>query len=184
MSVKNLFMMIFMVVFFPAMIIFCNIDAFFLIMSVIIILLSLGSIRTLIISSQAEIDEEELEDEDEDEDGEESFAEVGEALGIDARRLNYGFIIAMNLVIIIYFLYTFFITDILLLKAVAIILIADWIYDLIGVIDNMLNIGKDDIDGDDDEFTWKDRLYELYLWMHDIVTIIFIAGTFFFKYIK
>jgi hypothetical protein len=144
------------------------------------VFLSLGSLHTLVVSSNVdEEDEEELENEE----VEESFLEIGDTLGINARKLNYGFIISMDLMIIVYFVFTFFILNVLFLKALAIILIANWVYDIIGVIDNMINTGDTGTVDEEDEFTWKDRLYELYLWLHNIATIGFIAVTFFVIYL-
>jgi hypothetical protein len=180
MSVKNLFMMIFMVIVFPIIILCYDANAFFLIMSGILIFLSIGGLNNLVAPAAEAYDEDEMEPEE----VEEAFSEIGEVLGINTRRLGYGFIIAMDLMIITYFVYSFFIVNILFLKAIAIILIADWMYDIIGVIDNMIN-ANDNVNfdaGEDDEFTWKDRLYELYLWVHNIGTIGFIVITFFFKY--
>lgn len=180
MSVKSLFMMIFMVIVFPIVIVFHNADAFFIIMSLILLFMSIGSLNTLMIPQADAYNEEELESEE----VEDVLAEIGETIGINTRKLGYGFIIALDLMIIIYFLYSFLILDVLLLKAIAIVLIADWIYDIVGVIDNMLNNSDySNKEQQDNTCTWKDRLYELYLWGHNITTIGFIIVTFFLKFI-
>lgn len=175
MSVKNLFMMICMVIVFPIIIICYNADAFFIIMSIILIFAAIGNLRSL--TSVDDMEQEEVEYDEVDEE----LTDLGEVLGINTRRLGYGFIVAMDLMVITYFIYALLTIHPFVFRAIAVVLIADWVYDIITIIDNMINPGIQETG--EDRGTWKDRLYELYLWLHNIATIGFIIIVFGQKYV-
>ena len=177
MSVKHLFMMIFMIIVFPAMIICYDAEAFFVIMSLILVFISIGNLNRLTAPAQEQQEDiEEIEMEDADQE----FSDIGEILGVNIRRLGYGFMIAMNLMVILYFIYALVYVDVFIIRAIAVILIADWMYDIITIIDNMLN-GKAR-KKNQNENRWKNRLQDLYLWFHNISTIGFIISIFVLKY--
>ncbi|NLY42808.1 MAG: hypothetical protein GX066_02325 [Clostridiaceae bacterium] len=179
MSVKNLFMMIFMVILFPIAIIFHDADAFFLFMSIVLVLISINGLAMFIPAVGEDYQEDDLEDMDE------SIYGTGEVFGIDIGRLGYGCIIMMDLMVITYFLYSFFMVNILFMKAFAIILIAYWVYDIISVIDSMINGSNEDIpdNGNKGISEWKERIHDFYLWIHHVGTICFIIIAFSLKYI-
>lgn len=174
-SARNFFMMVFMVVVFPLTIIFYNTDAFFLMVSLVLVFISVGSLNGLMAQDEGKYEREELETEED----EEAASEIGETLGLNVHKLGYGLVIAVDLIIVLYYLYTFLMIDWTFLKAVAVVLIADWLYDIIKVIDGMINVHNSE---EDDSITWKDRLYELYLWTHNIVNIGFVITVVLLKF--
>ncbi len=174
MSAKSLVMMFFMVIIFPIIIICYNTGAFFVITSLILMIGAIANLKKLL--EQQDLPKEVLEFE---EDLDEELGDIGELLGINARKVSYGFMICMDIIVITYFVYALMLTQSFLIQAIAIILIADWAYDIITIIDSMIN----EETKDEGEMTWKDILYDGYLWAHNLVTMVFIVIVFFQYYI-
>lgn len=177
MSVNQLFVMLFMVIIFPMIILCINIDTFIIAMSALMIFTAVGNLYYLMTSSTEAHEQDELESEE----MEQEFWEAGDVLGINVHKLGYGFAIAVDILVIAYFMYSLFFTKLFIIKAVAIILIADWVYDIIYVVDILLNPPNNS--SDDMRYTWKDRLYELYVWIHNIAVIFFVLVIFTIKYL-
>lgn len=168
-----MFIMTLMVIAFPLAILFYDTDAFFLLVSFVLLYLSVVNIKVLVA-------QDERLDEEASEEYENEFAEINQTLGINIYKLGYGFIIAVDLIFITYFIYSFLMLDILFLKSIAIILMADWLYDIIRVIDHMINGYAIE---ENKDYDWKAGLNEFYLWMHNIMNIGFIIVTFMLMYI-
>ena len=173
MSAKSLVMMFCMVIIFPIVIICYNTGAFFVIMSFVLAIVAIVNLKKLLeqenVSPEASNYEEDLDDE---------LNDISELLGMNVRKVSYGFMICMDVMVIIYFIYALMLAQSFLIQTIAIILIADWTYDIITIIDNIINGEKPE----DEEMTWKDRVYEFYLWLHNLATIVFIVIVFFNYY--
>ncbi len=177
MSAKTLFIMLMMVTVFPLVIICYDTEAFFIFMSLILFFASISRVYHI----DLDIREYSIDEDDEYEDLDDELATVSEELGINISKLGYGLIIAINALVIIYFSYTYFLADILLIKAIAIILIANWVYDIIITVDNIINNNKKN--KEEDIPVWKYLISELYTLIHNLATIVYIVIIFYLKYI-
>ncbi len=180
MSVKNLFIMLMMVTVFPLVIICYETEAFFILMSLILFFSAIGRAYLINLDIQKySIDEDEYEDLDDE------LAIISEETGLNISRLGYGLMIAKNILVILYFLYTFFLTDILLLNAIAVILIANWVYNIIITVDIIINNDNNN-DNESEEkaiFVWKYWMTTLYALIYNVATIVYIVMIFYLKYI-
>lgn len=93
------------------------------------------------------------------------------------RLLNRMMVFLLNLLFIIFFVFTYFAIDNVFLRIAAGITAANWIYDMARTfIPHKAAVNNE-------EWTIKDTLAEIFLWFHNILTIAVVAVAFAVKFL-
>jgi hypothetical protein len=137
MPAQGLFLMIFMLVVFPAVIIFSNHNAFFVIVGFIVLILSFKNINMGLFYTKKE-DIEDIDDE---------LIEDLELIGeVDVKKFGIGFILIRNIIFIIFLVYCSFFLISFYLKMLTAAVIILWIRDTLKTFnlkDENMNIGPE-----------------------------------------
>ena len=152
----------------PAAIAWVSLDSFFILTSILVVLISAKSLRQLCIVNFG---------------SEEAFAQLEQQnyqrftpceKTVKANRMM---IFLLNLLFVIFFLYTFFVSDIVFLRIASGLAVTNWIYDMMRTF-----MRSQDVD-ESDEWTFKDTLSEFFLWFHNILTIVVVVAVFAVKFL-
>lgn len=168
MLIKNRISLVALMVALPIMLVLISIDSFFVLMSILILLISGKSLRQLYVlnfGSDAAFEAMELRA---------SRRQMNEK----DRQLNRMMVFLLNLLFIIFFAYTYFAIDNVFIRIAAGITAANWIYDMARTfIPHKVAVDNNE------EWTIKDTLAEIFLWFHNILTIAVVAVTFAVKFL-
>jgi len=133
-------------------------DSFFVLMAVLIFLTVGKSLRYLIVANFGS-----------DKAFEKLERQIQERNAIgEPRVVNRGMIIALNLLFIGFFIYTYFNSYSLILQALGGVTAISWIYDFLRTFASRQV-------KDSGEWSYKDTLSEIFLWFHNISTIAVVA---------
>ena len=161
---ESLFMLM---VFAPAVVAFVNVDAFFVLTSILILLISSKSLKQLIVAnfgSDAMFERMQQE----------NYLKSNNS---GSKKLDLTIVFLLNFLFIIFFVYTYFISGNVFLKIAAIIVSANWVFDLIRTINNSIAFVNPER-----EWTVRDTLAEVFMWIHNVSTIAFVIIAFGVKF--
>lgn len=124
MQLQSLLILLFILFIVPMVILFTNPNIFFIIVSIILLIISLRSIHIIIFNineNREEPDDELIED-------------LEMALNIDVRKFGTGIRVVIDLIFILFFIYCFFYINSNWLKAVCCAIILYWYTDILKII--------------------------------------------------
>ena len=143
-----------------------NADAFFVITTLLILSVTSKSLKQLFIVNFA---------------SDETYERfISGARVMQTKRdvlLSRAIIFCLNALFILFFVYTFFIATSSVLKIMAIIITVAWSYDVLKTIGNIV-APKDP----DSSWSWRDSLSEIFMWLHNITSIVFTVILFTVKF--
>ena len=170
MATKSRFLLFILMVILPAAIAWVSVDSFFIITSILMILLCGKSLRQLCILNFG---------------SDEAFAELerqsyqNQAPDEMSRKANKTLVLLLNILFIIFFVYISFISDNIILRFAAGFACANWIYDMLRNISPKTNTEI----SNNESWTIKDTLAEFFLWFHNILTIAVVGFAFAVKFL-
>jgi|GEM_PF-2756064 len=153
----------------PVMLAFISLDSLFVLMSILILLISGKSLRQLYIlnfGSDAAFEAMELR-------------ALRRQTNEKDRQLNRMMVFLLNLLFIIFFVFTYFAVDNVFLRIAAGITVANWIYDMA----RSFIPHKATANTNNEEWTFKDTLAEIFMWFHNVLTIAVVAVAFAVKFL-
>ena len=159
---------LFMFMLAPVIIAIINIESFFVLTSILILFTSGKSLKRLYIvnfGSDAAFDALEQK------------YHQRKSLDEQTRQLNRTMIFLLNLLFIIFFVYTYFVGDSVLLRVASLVTVANWIYDMLRTFVPQAKMS------DNSEWTFKDTLAEFFLWFHSILTVLVVVAVFAIKFL-
>lgn len=167
MVLKHWSSVFFLVVVLPITVILINPTAFFVLMSLTILAVtgsSLTKLTVLNFASDAYIDRI-------------GFAQIKNSMTHKEALLQHVMIIGLHLLMLVFFAYTFFITDLVWLKTAAVLVALCWMADMVR---SGINFNRGGIS--DGEWTWKDSVAEGFIWFQNTSSIVLVISAFAVKF--
>jgi len=164
MVIKSRFAAFMLMVIAPLAIVLISIESFFVLTSILVIFTSGKSLRQLFMLNFR---------------SDEAFFELEqnacrlESLDENARKINRMVVFLLNLLLIVFFIYIFVLSNNIFLRIAAGLVATNWIYDMLRTFTR-----ADQTNDDNEEWTFKDTLAEIFLWSHNISTIVVVAIAF------
>lgn len=124
MQLQGLMLMLFMLVIIPIMVIFSDHDIFFIIMSLILAVSSIKNIHSILFNAGHSIPEED----------EELADDLEDMINVDVKKFGTGIKVAKNLLIILFFIYSFFYIGSFYLKLTTSLVILYKVYEIVNTI--------------------------------------------------
>ena len=155
----------------PAFTLFClsspiaalliNSDAFFIIMTLLILAVSSKSLKQLFILNFAS-----------DKAYEKYITKTTKAPCSNKELLlSRAIIFSLNALVVLFFIYTFFITKNIMLRITAASITAIWMFDIFKTIGSIYSAKT----SEESAWNWRDNLTEAFMWLQNISSIIFIV---------
>lgn len=170
MSDKSLMIILFLVILFPIAIVTANIELFIVLGSVVLLMFAISSIRfsyTELKNWDKKSKEKNFEQMNKENE------EISELIGIDIKKFSNNIIIARNIMMIVYFVCSMYFLSSKIIKSMGIIIIAYYVYDVIGIIDTTINNTKEELR--------RKKIHRIYFMLNNILIITF---TLFVIYLK
>jgi len=152
----------------PIVIALISVESFFVLTSILVLFTSGQSLRQLFVLNFCSDD---------------AFAEIQQqayhvqTIDENSRKTNRMLVFLLNLLLVIFFIYISFSSHHILLTILAGLVAANWIYDMLKTFTRSAEIDESK------EWTFKDTLSEIFLWIHNILTIAVVTITFAVKFI-
>jgi len=152
----------------PVAIALISLESFFVLTSILVLFTSGKSLRQLFILNFR---------------SDEAFAELEQqafriqAVDKHTLKVNRMLVFFLNLLLIIFFVYIFLISESIFLRLASGLVATNWIYDM------LRTFTRSNEADDNEEWTLKDTLAEIFLWSHNILTITVVAIAFSVKFL-
>lgn len=167
MVVKRWSSVFFLMVILPITIILINPTAFFVLMSLLTLAVtgsSLTKLTVLNFASDSYIERSGL-------------VQMQSSMTQKEAILRQVMIVGLHVLMLVFFAYTFFITDLVWLKTAAVVVAICWMADMVR---SGINFNRGGIA--DGEWTWKDAVAEGFIWFQNISSIVLVIAAFAVKF--
>lgn len=167
MVIKHWYSVFFLMIVLPITVILINPTAFFVLMSLITLAVTGSSLKKLAILNFAP----------------DFYIErcgLPQSQVVMSRKeaaLKHTMIFGLHLLLLVFFAYTFLATELIWLKAAAVIVSLCWIIDMVRTKINAVRGGI--AEGD---WTWKDSVAEFFIWFQNIASILLVIAAFAVKF--